>query len=84
MKKVYTKPELFCEEYELSASIAGGCGKEFPAYNVNTTSYQSCSYKMGPDTLFVESNGLCNTYPAYEDEYICYMVASEGSLAFSS
>lgn len=85
MKKVYTKPELFCEEYELSVSIAGNCGAGFGAYNVNTSDYKSCSYKMGPDKIFV-TDGVCDTIPGYEGENgtACYNTVVANNLVFSS
>lgn len=84
MKKVYTKPELFCEEYELSVSIAGNCGAQFSAFNVNTSSITTCTYRDVDEFIFIQANAACTEHPAYDDDLLCYVTATEGSLAFSS
>ena len=85
MKKAYTKPELFCEEYELSASIAGNCGVGFGAYNVTTSDYKSCGYRMGRGIVFI-ATGVCTIFPSGEgaDGTFCYQVPNPAELAFSS
>ena len=84
MKKTYSKPELFCEEYELSVSIAGNCGVEMRAHQVNTSTYKTCGFKMGPDWLFVTEK-FCDTWPGEDgDDGICYMQPVANSLLFSS
>ena len=73
MKKVYTRPELFCEEYELSAAIAGNCSVGMGAYNVNSGDPYSCSYTMGPKKVFL-TTGICNSVPETDgaDGTFCY------------
>lgn len=85
MKRAYTKPELFCEDYELSVSIAGNCGSEFPAYNVTQADYEHCGYKMGRGIVFI-TEGVCTTFPSGEgaDGTFCYQVPNAATVAFSS
>lgn len=83
MKKAYTKPELFCEEYELSVSIAGNCGIEMRAHQTNQSSWQTCGFKMGADYVFVNDN--CNIDPEDDgDNGICYQQPFAEHLVFSS
>ena len=84
MKKTYTKPELLCEEYELSVPIAGNCTIELRSSTVNTSDYKNCSFKMGFDKLFIENN-ICETIPEGDgDNGICYQQPFANSLVFSS
>lgn len=84
MKKTYVKPELFCEEYELSVAIAGNCGSQFSAFNVNTSDVYTCTYKDANEFLFVDTNSNCTEKPDYDNDGICYVTATETTLAFSS
>lgn len=88
MKKAYSKPELFCEDYELSTAIAGNCTAALHAAYTNQSSYHSCSYQIGFDFLFVESSDVCDTYisdgESWAGETICYQALSDAAFAFSS
>lgn len=85
MKKAYVKPELFCEEYELSTAIAGNCTAGLGAYNVTQSDYNTCGYKMGFDVVFLYKP-YCDTIPDGEgaEGTLCYQHPNENSLAFSS
>lgn len=85
MKKVYTKPELFCEEYELSAAIAGNCSVGMGAYNVNSGDPYNCSYTMGTKKVFL-TTGICNRVPETDgaEGTFCYQQPTPASLVFSS
>lgn len=87
MKKAYTKPELFCEEYELSVSIAGNCGAEFSAFNVLPTGAEAngCGYNMRGKIIFIEANNTCQIKTINGSEFgLCYQVPTATTLAFSS
>lgn len=87
MKKAYAKPELFCEEYELSVSIAGNCNAEFSAYNVLPTDAQSagCGYRMRNKIVFIEQNTTCSIKSIDGTELgICYQVPTDWDVIFSS
>ena len=68
MKKVYTKPEIFFDSFELSQSIAAGC--ELIASNLARYSCPLTPKDLGEDyTIFVQ--GAC----IYEgQDTICYDV----------
>lgn len=87
-KKAYTKPELFCEEYELSTSIAANCTWVLHRAYTTATERGQCGYKMGTDTLFMEAP-ICNITPDFDGDdvgfgSVCYQVPTDGALAFSS
>lgn len=85
MKRAYIKPELFCEEYELSVDIAGNCSQRFS----NTATHndpETCTYQMMGDTLFVDTNSKCTpgSTAAFE-EFFCYVGTSYGdNIVFAS
>lgn len=85
MKKAYVKPELFCEEYELSTAIAGNCGTGFSAFNVNSGDPYSCSYTIRNKTVFL-NEGICSIIPETDgaDGTFCYQQPEDYSRAFSS
>lgn len=84
MKKAYVKPELFCEEYELSTAIAGNCGTGFSAFNVNSGDPYSCSYTIRNKTVFL-TPGICTEVIAKDDESMyCYQTADDYTRIFSS
>ena len=79
MKRAYTKPELSCEEHELSVSIAGNCGRQF-SNSVNHNDPKDCYYNIGGDIIFVNSNKMCvpNSSNEYDGDLFCYMTNSSG------
>lgn len=91
MKKAYAKPELFCEEYELSESIAGTCGHSLNATKVTSGDAYSCGYKYGGRTVLFVTQGICNTLASnYDEETLialygfCYQPSGDNSVVFSS
>ncbi len=82
MKKVYTKPELFCEEYELSVAIAGNCAEEF--FGVpNASTVDKCTFEMMGKPLFTEANPSCKRHPI-DGEMFCYMTPTDTTRIFAS
>ena len=87
MKRTYTKPELFCEEYELSVSIAANCvnilNKDFAHYNDPNT----CAYQVGRMTYFANSD-VCRTVidegGTINGDLICYQNPAEDQTVFTS
>lgn len=79
MKKKYVKPEAIFESFELSSSIAAGCGAK-----VNHTE-NTCTYDLGTGlgTLFNNDNSAC-TFKDQGDNGYCYHVPSDASKLFSS
>lgn len=80
MKKQYVKPELYFEDFELSANIATLCG-----IGVGHTD-TSCGYTVaGGRTIFAEKS-ICDTSaisPDGEDTY-CYHNPNDSSRLFAS
>lgn len=90
MKKTYTKPELFCEEYELSTAIAGTCGHSLSATQVTSGDVYSCGYKYGGRTILFLTQGICTSIVSSSDEEFeaqygfCYQSSGDNSIVFSS
>lgn len=83
MKRTYTKPELFYEEYELTEAIAGNCGNKLYLDKVNSGSYLSCTVDMGGGDFLFMSPPSCNTDPA-DIGGICYEAYAENEMLFNS
>ncbi len=89
MKKVYEKPQIVFESFEMSSSIAAGC--EFT--DVNATQ-GVCAYltRYGNRyvTIFTSDVGACHTTEqgggVQEDGYnrICYHVPNDNNDLFNS
>lgn len=87
MKKVYTAPELYYEEYEINTSIAGGCGHPLYADSINSGNADSCTYSIYPGTtVFSDKNISCDIQIYGDDnvENICYQHATPNELIFNS
>lgn len=87
MKRVYTKPELFCEEYELSVAIAGDCGDNWNKSMFTHSNINSCGYKMGDYILFSYSVTSTCTQKELIDEdggYYCYNTVEGMQKVFAS
>lgn len=75
MKKMYFKPQIAFESFELSTNIAGDC--EVKTW---TPSQGNCAYKVdagafGTINVFLDTIAACTTHPsdgAYDE--ICYDV----------
>ena len=53
MKKTYSKPDIFFEDFSLSTSIAAGCEK------IPVTLKDACGIQWGNSFIFVENIGGC-------------------------
>ena len=67
MKKTYVKPQVYFEDFQLSASIAGDCigDNKIPLNH----SKEVCTYKEGGMTYFIATE-ICSLTP--EPEGGCY------------
>lgn len=74
MKKTYVKPQIFFEDFQLSANIASGCGKP-----LNHT-MDTCQPVPGLTLFTNETN--CSTKP--DDAGLCYQVSSDDKTIFTS
>ena len=66
MKKVYTKPDLYCESFVLSASIAAACRNSLMHYGTDGCKLDMGEFGYEGETLF--NQDFC-TIPntSYED-----------------
>lgn len=80
MKKEYKKPELLFDSFELSVSIAGGCGNP-----TQTPSQNQCGIDYGgAGVLFLNGMTVCTTKIEDGDEGYCYHAPSPGNNLFNS
>lgn len=77
MKKTYVKPQVYFEDFQLSASIAAGCT---PGYIVGH-SEMTCSWDDGVGTIF--ENTSC-TYTPDQAGNVCYGVPLDTNRLFAS
>lgn len=87
MKRIYTKPELFCEEYELSVAIAGDCGDMWTKSNFTQAKIDSCGYRLGDNILFSDSvNSMCTQKALIDVEGggYCYNTVADQPKVFAS
>lgn len=77
MKKVYKKPAIVYENFELSQNIAAGC-----AFISHYAMY-SCAVKT--DNIYLFSNDpMCEFTPPAGTDTICYNNFSEDKMVFTS
>lgn len=72
MKKVYRKPEIYFECFQLTSSIAGTCTVTLQEKNT------------GGMSIFLEDMGTCVYHPADGENGICYDVPTEDDRVFAS
>ena len=80
MKKPYVKPEVYFENYELSANIAVGCGTGFNHDNTIFSSPSNCQYFFGADKVFLDFSSCTLIKP----DKFCYNVPTDNQAIFSS
>ena len=78
MKKTYIKPEVYFEDFELSANIASGCGK--PLNHAHVECYPTVP---GIGTVFLTKEAGCD-YTSPDDVGICYHNPTDESKLFTS
>lgn len=81
MKKTYVKPQVFFEDFQLSASIAAGC-----EYTTNHT-MNMCAYEItGGRSVFIDETTSCLDVKVQNGQYgnVCYHVPADTSNLFTS
>lgn len=79
IKKQYVRPELYFENFELSANIATGCGRKVE-YSTDV-----CTYETGGSTLFSTNNTGCVVKDTNQDgDPYCYHTLNPDSKLFNS
>lgn len=79
MKKQYVKPELYFEDFELSANIAAGC--------IKATNYAAyvCTYETGGEKVFSGGeDSECTVTPENGAPSLCYDNPTADTKLFSS
>lgn len=84
MKKVYEKPAVYIERFDLSQSIAKGCTVEdtYSGTEAQQGDLSTCGILFGGSTYFLDS--LETICPDGEYSEFCYNAPMEGSILFSS
>ena len=77
MKKAYSKPELYIENFQLTQSIADRCGAKSSGGALGTPGHLSkdvCGWELGTGFILWASEGYGCTELVDADEYggICY------------
>ena len=79
MKKVYSKPQIAYESFQMSQSIAAQCD-----FVSNLGKFQ-CSIEIYDGfTIFMDEANGCDNTPPKNDNKICYDVPSDYVGVFSS
>lgn len=83
MKKTYVKPEVYFENFELSANIAAGCGAGYKG-KVTSHDIHTCGYTYyNGYTVF--SQGICDYETQDGNEYgLCYDIPTGDNKIFAS
>lgn len=72
MKKVYKKPELYFDSFELNANIALGC------LAISHHSDSSCPID-DPALGKIYTEGVCTCTPGPGDSKVCYHVSADSN-----
>ena len=88
MKKVYEKPMLYAESYELAEHIAGGCALD----DMNTRtprSLESCGFRISNGTVAFQDQGNCvgwwdDFWNKPIDDVFCYNTFLDTEAMFAS
>lgn len=80
MKKVYKKPTIEIESYELDEFVAS-CENTSPNHTRET-----CVINLGPWTVFLTNPGPCMEKPGLDDrnDGFCYHIPDENAQYFGS
>lgn len=80
MKKTYSKPEIFFEDFSLSTSITAGCDIDH-----GTQAKDQCGYYFGRDgMIFTEDVSGCRYKKPDGYNEMCYHVPVEDQALFNS
>lgn len=81
MKKVYTKPQIAFESFQLTSNIAGDC-----TTRPHLTDETTCGYRVDDSWIIFQGNPPCN-FPIGQDgryDKICYHVPTGDISVFTS
>ena len=83
MKRVYEKPVLYVERFNLSQTIADTCGDKLEIGNPLQASKKTCAWKVGSVVIFMDSKNNCALL-TQELSGVCYHAPEGGRNVFSS
>lgn len=89
MKKKYMKPAVYMETFNLSQSIAAGCGAPAGGGSLGKPAHwskETCGWDMGNFILWVADTVNCNEGIGTDENVngVCYNNPNGGSSIFSS
>ena len=86
MKKSYVKPQVYFEDFQLSASIAANCADGYKN-DPNVTprdAVSGCGYTLNGNKVFVSSPDCYYESQTGEDYGLCYHVPADANRLFAS
>ena len=89
MKKIYEKPMLYAESYELVEHVAGGCGVDEMS-TATTRDLSQCGFHInGNSAVAFQTESICQGYwnddfGAPPDQTFCYFAFQDTGLMFAS
>lgn len=89
MKKIYEKPMLYAESYELVEHVAGGCGVDEMS-TATLRSADQCGFKInGNSAVAFQTESICvgywnDDFGAPPDDVFCYFAFQDTGLMFAS
>ena len=90
MKQVYTKPVLMMETFNLTQTIAAGCGAAAGGNTLGRPaqwSKSTCGWDLGNEILWAENTDAnCNSYLSVDEDVngLCYNNPGGGNSIFGS
>lgn len=79
MKKVYTKPEIIFDSFELSQSIAAGCE------GISQHAEGACAVWLEElGTSIFATTAICKYAPPSPEDYVCYNAPTDSNNVYSS
>ena len=83
-KKMYAKPEIYMERFELSQHIADCAWELTSSTKENCTAQADPDYLPGFPNLFVDSDHDCVLIPGQNYQEYCYHDGAQGVNGFAS
>lgn len=88
MKKEYKKPMIVLESFNLSQSIAAGCGAihDSTLGSPNQSSKETCAWVVGGYNVFLNDTNICTIKIGENDDSlgVCYNNPNGGTSIFNS
>ena len=82
MKKVYSKPDIYYEDFSLSTNIAAGC-----EFKTDLQSQGSCGARWGNGIIFASQENGCNRIiedNSASHDFLCYHNPNQTFNVFNS